>query len=151
MLYPYMQAGGWLMWPLAACSVVLIGLLVERVYTVVLVHRLLGRPVDPAELRRHRAWVPFFLDVPPAIGLLGTVVGLIQSFALLEDRMSDGSVGAGLATACLTTLVGLTIAIVASVARYFLDWLTAEAPAPAPADAPNHAPATATSGEVAGD
>ncbi|MEM6457769.1 MAG: MotA/TolQ/ExbB proton channel family protein [Planctomycetota bacterium] len=120
MLLSLFQRGGPIMWPLLFCSVLLGGLLLERLWTVVIRRHILQQEVIYAHLRAHRRSLPFFTDVPPALGLLGTVVGLVQSFALLDDTLAANGVGAGLATACITTVFGLIIAITASAANYTL-------------------------------
>ena len=140
MLLPYMTLGGPLMWPLLACSVLLGGVLVERCYSVLLRHRLLGRRVRPQQLRHHRVSLPFFVEVPPSLGLLGTVLGVVKSFGLVEGRVDTQAMAAGLSVACMTTVFGLAIAIVATVARYGFDWLAGSEPEPDPATAPTATP-----------
>ncbi|MFK7962316.1 MAG: MotA/TolQ/ExbB proton channel family protein [Phycisphaerales bacterium] len=56
------------------------------------------------------------ITAAPLIGILGTVVGIIQSFDLLgsADATRDPStVAAGIATALLTTAAGLVVALIA--------------------------------------
>jgi biopolymer transport protein ExbB/TolQ len=110
----YIELGGVMMWPLLACSVLLGGVLFERLVTVVLLKRC-------CEPDTHRRVLAFFTDVPPAIGLLGTVIGVVQSFQLTEGRVSGENVAAGLAIACMTTIFGLSIALVATLAGYVLE------------------------------
>ncbi|MEM1212056.1 MAG: MotA/TolQ/ExbB proton channel family protein [Planctomycetota bacterium] len=137
MLLSLFQRGGPIMWPLLFCSILLGGLLLERLWTVVIRKHVLQQDVTYAHLRAHRRSLPFFTDVPPALGLLGTVVGLVQSFALLDDSLAANGVGAGLATACITTVFGLIIAITASAANYTLCLFDhAEDPVPQAAAAP---------------
>jgi biopolymer transport protein ExbB len=56
------------------------------------------------------------ITAAPLLGILGTVVGIIQSFRLLgegADSLSDPSaVSAGIAEALLTTALGLVVALV---------------------------------------
>ncbi|MHC5002775.1 MAG: MotA/TolQ/ExbB proton channel family protein [Planctomycetota bacterium] len=133
MFRDFLDAGGPLMWPLLACSVVLAAVLFERLVTVGVRHRLLGRRLSPPRLAWHRRVLPFFTDVPPSVGLLGTVVGVVRSFQMVDGHLSSEAVGAGLGVACMTTIYGLGIAIVASVSGYLLDWATgAGEPAGAP-------------------
>ena len=119
----FMEAGGPLMWPLLVCSILLGAVIFERLCVIVLRHRLLGLPTHYTRLIAHRRVLPFFTDVPPSIGLLGTVVGVIQSFQLAGGRVNADAVGNGLGVACITTVFGLSIAIVASVAGYLGDWM----------------------------
>lgn len=63
-------------------------------------------------------------QVSPLLGLLGTVVGMIDSFNKLEigGTLVDPSVLAGgIWTALLTTAVGLIVAIPALVANYYFE------------------------------
>ena len=70
--------------------------------------------------------------MPPSLGLLGTVVGVVRSFQLVDGHLSTEAIGSGLGIACMTTIYGLGIAIVAAVSGYLLDWVSG---APAPAEA----------------
>ncbi len=74
----------------------------------------------------HRRALPFFADVPPSIGLLGTVIGVVKSFQLMDGHLNGDAVGAGLGIACMTTIFGLGIAVVASVSGYVFDWMVVE-------------------------
>ena len=63
-------------------------------------------------------------QVSPLIGLLGTVIGMIDSFNELElgGSLVDPSVLAGgIWTALLTTAMGLIVAIPALISHYFFD------------------------------
>ena len=63
-------------------------------------------------------------QVSPLIGLLGTVIGMINSFNELElgGSLVDPSILAGgIWTALLTTAMGLIVAIPALVSHYFLE------------------------------
>ena len=128
MVRQYIQLGGVMMWPLVACSTLLGAILIERIWTVGLRHRLLGLRVTGRRLTWHRKALPFFIDVPPSIGLLGTVIGVVQSFRLTGGRMTADAAAAGLGVACFTTILGLAVALVASIARYGLDWLAGSVP-----------------------
>ena len=63
-------------------------------------------------------------QVSPLIGLLGTVIGMIDSFNELElgGSLVDPSILAGgIWTALLTPAMGLIVAIPALVSHYFFD------------------------------
>ncbi|BAM03688.1 MotA/TolQ/ExbB proton channel family protein [Phycisphaera mikurensis] len=137
MLMRFMELGGPLMWPLLACSVLLGAVLFERLWTVGVLHLMLGAAggVGPAALAWHRRALPFFVDVPPSIGLLGTVVGVIRSFNLGGGGIDTDAVASGLGVACITTVFGLSIAIVASIAQHLLDWITGQPEPGQPAEA----------------
>lgn len=120
-----LEVGGPLMWPLLVCSILLGGVLIERVLVVVVGWKLFR--VKSSALDWHRRILPFFADVPPSLGLLGTVVGVVKSFHLMNGHLNTEAVGAGLGIACMTTIFGLGIAIVASVSGYVLNGLIADA------------------------
>ena len=122
----FLDVGGPLMWPLLICSILLGAVLIERVLVVGIRHRLLGGRVTRHVLTWHRRALPFFADVPPSVGLLGTVVGVVKSFELMNGQLNSQAVGVGLGIACMTTIFGLGIAVVASVSSYVLDWLVSE-------------------------
>lgn len=122
MLRNFFQLGGVMMWPLLACSVLLTALLFERAWTVLVKARLPGLgPSRHDRLTMHRRVLPFFQEVPPSLGLLGTVIGIVQSFSLLDGNLNANAVGSGLAVACITTIFGLSIAIAATAALHLLD------------------------------
>ncbi len=130
MFRQFVELGGPLMWPLVICSILLVGVMIERLVVVVLGYKIIGGRFSRRTLSWHRRALPFFTDVPPSVGLLGTVVGVVRSFQLMDGRLDADAVGVGLSIACMTTIFGLSIAIVASVARYALDWLVGDAAEP---------------------
>jgi biopolymer transport protein ExbB/TolQ len=119
----YFQMGGIMMWPLLICSVLLVAIIIERIWTVTVLGRIFGKNITSAQRKRTADLFVFFKDVPPSIGLLGTVIGVVQSFSLGGGRITAEAAGAGLAVACFTTIAGLTIAIVATISEYLTQWL----------------------------
>jgi biopolymer transport protein ExbB/TolQ len=107
-------------------SVLLGAIMFERVWVLGVKHLLFGLKLPEKRLIAHRRVLPFFTDVPPSVGLLGTVVGVVQSFQLVNGQLNGDAVGAGLGIACITTVFGLSIAIVASMCSYLSDWLVGE-------------------------
>jgi biopolymer transport protein ExbB len=118
-----MELGGPLMWPLLGFSILLGAVLFERLWVIGLCHLMLGLRVDRRRLWWHHRALPFFSDLPPSLGLLGTVMGVIKSFNLMGGQIDGHEVGIGLSIACMTTAFGLAIAIVAAFSRYVLDAL----------------------------
>lgn len=113
--------GGPLMWPLALLSALLLALVFERAVAA-------GGPAwreSAAERARHRKWVPFFVEVAPALGLLGTMQGIIECFSVMGGAKAGKEALAGLGIAAITTVFGLVIALVASVSGYVFDALAA--------------------------
>jgi len=120
--------GGPLMWPLAVLSALLMALVFERAIAA-------SGPrwrESAAERARHRKWVPFFVEVAPALGLLGTMQGIMECFNVMGGGHAGKDAIAGLGIAAITTVYGLVIALVASVAGYGLDALAAREEAVAP-------------------
>ena len=79
------------------------------------------------EIAKSRKLMPtleIIAQVSPLIGLLGTVIGMIDSFNELElgGSLVDPSILAGgIWTALLTTAMGLIVAIPALISHYFFD------------------------------
>lgn len=66
-------------------------------------------------LERFMAALAGCIAIAPMLGILGTVLGIIQSFALLSSRamqQDPAAIGSGIAEALLTTAVGLSIALI---------------------------------------
>jgi len=119
MMSEFFFLGGPLMWPLAGCSAVLLAYLFERAVTA-------SSPrwrESSEERAKHRRFLPFFIEVAPAIGLLGTMQGIIQCFNVLGGDSPGREALAGLGVAAITTVYGLVIALVASIAMFALDAL----------------------------
>jgi chemotaxis protein MotA len=63
-----------------------------------------------ARFERHRAAAEMWsgaADIAPAMGMIGTLIGLVQMFTAMRD---PATIGAAMAVALLTTLYGATIA-----------------------------------------
>ena len=79
---------------------------------------------ETEKLNRFMPTLEIIGQVSPLIGLLGTVIGMIESFNELEwgGSLVDPSVLAGgIWTALLTTAMGLIVAIPALICHYFFD------------------------------
>lgn len=76
------------------------------------------------ELGRYRALTGAIVAVAPLLGLLGTVSGMIETFASLGDMTlysQSGGIAGGISQALLTTQFGLVVAIPGLVVRGLLD------------------------------
>lgn len=170
------KSGGWLMLPILLCSVAVIAICIERLWTLnprrIAPRTLLGevwswlknnqinaekltelRDSSPLgrifaaglsnsrhgrdvmkdsieetasqvvhELERFLGALGTIAAVAPLIGLLGTVLGMIQVFTaiMLEGTGNAGVLAGGISQALITTAAGLTVAIPALLAhRYF--------------------------------
>lgn len=66
------------------------------------------------QLKKHRGLINCLVAIAPLLGLLGTVVGMIETFDSLGDgalHSQGGGVAAGISQAMLTTEMGLIISI----------------------------------------
>ncbi len=76
-----------------------------------------------AALRSHLRGLEIIASLSPLLGLLGTVIGMIDAFRALEaagSQVDPGVLSGGIWVALLTTAAGLSVAIPTSVA---LSWL----------------------------
>jgi biopolymer transport protein ExbB len=75
------------------------------------------------DLRRNVRVLNGTATLAPLLGLLGTVVGMIQSFDAIGGRVGAGkseALAQGISLALVSTAVGLAIAVVSVTAYYFL-------------------------------
>ena len=76
-----------------------------------------------SQLRKHLRVLNGVATITPLIGLLGTVIGMIQAFNQIAESVASGrseELAAGIALALLTTAVGLLIAIPSLVFYMYL-------------------------------
>jgi biopolymer transport protein ExbB len=175
-VFELVKAGGWLMLPIIACSVVALAIVLERLWSlqhrrvvprqlVVRIWQLIqagklteerlrelrdGSPLGRVlaaglinigqsrdvmkeaieETGRHVAHdLERFLNslgtiaaITPLLGLLGTVVGMIQVFSVITDVGvgSPGELAGGISKALITTAAGISVAVPALIFhRYF--------------------------------
>ncbi len=77
-----------------------------------------------SEIRRYGRLIGTLAAIAPLLGLLGTVVGMIETFDSLADMSlfsQTGGIAAGIATALFTTQLGLVVAVPAVIAKSVLD------------------------------
>lgn len=131
--------GGPIMWPLLAISLFATTIIVERLIFWVREQRSAARDVLQAAIAAHpnsgglreevleiavsqsqrrlergMVWLDTVVTAAPLLGILGTVLGIIESFELLSERSGADplAVSGGVAEALITTATGLTIALV---------------------------------------
>ncbi|MFQ5730894.1 MAG: MotA/TolQ/ExbB proton channel family protein [Planctomycetaceae bacterium] len=79
-----------------------------------------------SQLRKHLRVLNGVATVTPLVGLLGTVIGMIQSFTAIQETANSAGgdeklhLAVGIATALLTTAAGLAIAIPSLIMYMFL-------------------------------
>ncbi len=122
--------GGVFMIPLAACSVLMVAIVIERFW---LFAKLAKTPLveytEPAEvikkLRQRLATLHTIIVISPMLGLLGTVTGLMRCFNLLGNKMTiqdPAEMSLGISEALITTAAGLIITVIATI---FYNYFTA--------------------------
>ncbi len=77
-----------------------------------------------AEMRRGKAIIKSIVSVAPLAGLLGTVIGMIETFDSLGDMAlfsQSGGIAGGISQALFTTQMGLAVAVPGIVAGRVLD------------------------------
>ncbi len=77
-----------------------------------------------ADMRRHLRLLEIIAQIAPLLGLLGTILGMIEAFKVIEaspGAIDPAALAGGIWVALLTTAVGLGVAIPAAAALYWLD------------------------------
>lgn len=175
-MYEIVKAGGWLMIPIIACSIIALAIIIERFWTLqkeritpkylaariwqwrkegkldenrilqirkssplgrVLASGLLNENFDREimkesieetgrhvsyELQRFLNTLGTIAAISPLLGLLGTVLGMIQVFSVITSvGVGDpGELAGGISKALITTAAGLSVAIPSLIfVRYF--------------------------------
>lgn len=75
-------------------------------------------------LESHMRGLELVANIAPLLGLLGTVIGMVDAFSTLEragSRVDPSLLAGGIWTALLTTVAGLSVAIPALAAHYIFD------------------------------
>jgi len=75
-------------------------------------------------IRRHAVAITALVAIAPMLGLLGTVMGMIETFESLGDMTmfsQTGGIASGISTALFTTQMGLVVAVPGFLAKAVLD------------------------------
>lgn len=75
-------------------------------------------------IKRYARLASTLVGIAPLLGLLGTVVGMIETFHSLADmsmHTQSGGIAAGIATALFTTQMGLVVAVPGVIVKALLD------------------------------
>lgn len=70
--------------------------------------------VQAGLLEKNLSWITLFITIAPALGFLGTVIGMIQAFDNIEQYgdISPSIIAGGMKVALITTVAGLIVAII---------------------------------------
>ena len=145
----FIKAGGWLMLPLLLSSILALAIILERLW-VLRTNRILPQAIQRIEqagisranqgaqrireamqaagahevhqLEKHLSPLGTIASITPLLGLLGTVVGMIDVFQQLDLAAGNAQqLAGGISLALITTATGLSIAIPSVVMhRYFI-------------------------------
>lgn len=76
-----------------------------------------GGSVQIGLLEKGCSWISLFIRIAPALGFLGTVVGMLQAFdsVQFEGNISPAVIAGGMKIALLTTVFGLISAVILQV------------------------------------
>jgi biopolymer transport protein ExbB len=99
------------------------GLMAGRTRTVLNAELEWRGNTEVSQMQRHIRLLELIAMISPLLGLLGTVLGMIQSFqelALAEGAANASLLAAGIWQALLTTAAGLVVAIPAAIAATLL-------------------------------
>ena len=74
-----------------------------------------------ATFEQNIGYLNIIASISPYIGLLGTVIGIMHCFTLMETTQSIAIMGPGIAEALITTASGLFVAISSTSVSYYFD------------------------------
>lgn len=78
--------------------------------------------VSMAQLEKGLSWISLFIALAPMLGFMGTVIGMIQAFDMIEKAgdINPTVVASGIKVALLTTVFGLVVAIILQIFYNYL-------------------------------
>jgi len=78
--------------------------------------------VQMGKLEKGLSWISLFIALAPMLGFMGTVIGMIQAFDMIEKAgdISPTVVASGIKVALLTTVFGLIVAIILQIFYNYL-------------------------------
>jgi len=127
--------GGPVMWPILVLSLLGMAIVFDRLFAFAAFFRSHERAADPQaalnRLQRGFGLLSTIITAEPMLGILGTVTGIIQTFAAfrLSDSASPLAATAGIGEALVTTAAGLVAALILIFPYNFLLGLLAKAAA----------------------
>lgn len=105
--------GGWVMFVLLGESVIGVALLIYLLHCLILKPNTIYTHSFYLKINRRVAWLSHIASLSTLTGLLGTVLGIHNSFQKMkiQGKISLESFSTGITTALLTTIYGLSMAI----------------------------------------
>ncbi len=78
--------------------------------------------VQMGRLEKGLTWISLFIALAPMLGFMGTVIGMIQAFDMIQEAgdINPTVVAGGIKVALLTTVFGLIVAIILQVFYNYL-------------------------------
>ena len=73
--------------------------------------------VQSARMERGCSWISLFITMAPALGFLGTVIGMVMAFDQIQQAgdISPTIVASGMKVALITTIFGIIVALILQV------------------------------------
>ena len=78
--------------------------------------------VQMGRLEKGLSWISLFIALAPMLGFMGTVIGMIQAFDMIQEAgdINPTVVAGGIKVALLTTVFGLIVAIILQIFYNYL-------------------------------
>ncbi len=73
-------------------------------------------------MEKNLSWISLFIAIAPMLGFMGTVIGMIDAFAKIQEQgdISPTVVAGGIKIALITTVTGLMVAIILQIFYNYL-------------------------------
>jgi uncharacterized membrane protein required for colicin V production len=118
----YIQKCGYVGYPLIILSTLMLGVILEYLWNTLRSY-FLKDTICPSILNSRLELLQLVVSIAPMFGLLGTILGMIDSFAGFNDvstiRME--SVAKGISVAMYSTAFGMSVALISQIFGWLLE------------------------------
>ena len=116
-IFQSFREGGPVMWPILILSIVGVASVFDRLYAFYAFFRNRERAADPQatlnRLQRGFGLLSTIITAEPMLGILGTVIGIMQTFGALNGTDANPlAATAGIGEALITTAAGLIASLI---------------------------------------
>ena len=116
-IFQSFREGGPVMWPILILSIVGVAIVFDRLYAFYAFFRNHERAADPQaalnRLQRGFGLLSTIITAEPMLGILGTVIGIMQTFGALNGTDANPlAATAGIGEALITTAAGLIASLI---------------------------------------
>ena len=121
--------GGITMIPLIFCSILGLSIIIERLFYWFIFIKIKKQSPLVSSSQRGLLTLETLAAISPLLGILGTVIGIMDCFSSLGPSTKEGMelLSAGISTALITTAYGLVTAIICLVSYNFFSFLAERA------------------------